>query len=193
MAGNAQVALSWNAVAEATSYTLKRSTTNGSGYQPVNTGASTSYTDTSPVNGTTYYYVVSTSNASGNSGNSAQASATPLSAAQAWRLANFSTIENTGNAADAADPDGDGTLNETEFRLGLDPKNGTSSFRATGTPTPSGFVLNWPFATGLTFQIRRSTTLVGSGELIGSVNGAGTFTDTNPPPGAAFYRIVLLP
>ncbi|MFC5472327.1 cellulose binding domain-containing protein, partial [Cohnella suwonensis] len=77
-AGNAQVALSWTASAGATSYTVKRATTSGGPYANVATGVTaTSYADTGLTNGTTYYYVVSASNAAGESVNSAQASATP--------------------------------------------------------------------------------------------------------------------
>ncbi|MES2920761.1 MAG: rhamnogalacturonan lyase B N-terminal domain-containing protein [Verrucomicrobiota bacterium] len=191
--GNAQVALSWNATAGAASYTVKRSLTSGSGYATLTTVAATGYTDTGLTNGTPYHYVVSASNAGGTSADSTQASATPLSAIQAWRLANFGSYDNTGDAADNADPDGDGTLNETEFRLGLDPKHGSSAFKASGAHTPAGFVLTWPSAAGLTFEIRRGSAPGAIGELIGSVTGIGTFTDTTPPPGAAFYRIVLLP
>ncbi|MES2657943.1 MAG: rhamnogalacturonan lyase B N-terminal domain-containing protein [Verrucomicrobiota bacterium] len=193
-AGNAQVALAWNATAGASGYQIKRATMSGGPYTSlVSHHISTAYIDTSVTNGSIYFYAITSVVSVAESARSTEATATPLSAVQIWRLANFGTIGNTGNAADASDPDGDGTLNETEFRLGLDPKNGNSSFKATGTRTPSGFVLHWPFAVGLTFQIRRGATLVGNGELIGTVNGAGTFTDTTPPPGTAFYRIVLMP
>ena len=77
-AGNAQVALSWNASTGATSYTVKRSTTMGTGYASVQTGITgTSYTNTMLTNGTTYYYVVRAVNAAGASGNCNEASATP--------------------------------------------------------------------------------------------------------------------
>lgn len=77
-AGNAQAALSWSASSGAASYTVLRSTTNGSGYAQVADGiAGTSYTDTGLVNGTTYYYVVKAVNSAGASGNSNQASVTP--------------------------------------------------------------------------------------------------------------------
>lgn len=80
--GNAQVSLSWNASAGAASYHVKRSTTNGG---PFNTTlaspTATTYSDTAVTNGTTYYYVVSAVNTAGESGNSAQASATPASPA----------------------------------------------------------------------------------------------------------------
>jgi len=77
-AGNAQAALSWNAVSGATSYTVKRSTTSGGPYTNVATNVTTlSYTNTGLTNGTTYYYVVSAVNATGESTNSAQVSVTP--------------------------------------------------------------------------------------------------------------------
>jgi len=77
-AGNAQVSLNWNASTGATSYNVKRSTANGGPFSAtLASPAVTNYMDTAVTNGTTYYYVVSAVNASGESGNSAQASATP--------------------------------------------------------------------------------------------------------------------
>ena len=78
-AGNAQVSLSWTASTGATSYNVKRSTTNGGPYTTVSSPAGTSYTNTGLTNGTTYYYIVTAVNANGESGNSNQASATPTS------------------------------------------------------------------------------------------------------------------
>ena len=69
--------MSWTASAEATSYTIKRSTTNGGPYADIATQAGITYTNTGLTNGTTYYYVVSASNTAGTSANSSQASATP--------------------------------------------------------------------------------------------------------------------
>ncbi|MFC5472155.1 glycoside hydrolase family 6 protein [Cohnella suwonensis] len=82
-AGNAQVALSWTASSGATSYTVKRATTSGGPYTNVAAGVTaTSYTNTGLTNGTAYYYVVSASNSTGESANSAQASATPSAGTQ---------------------------------------------------------------------------------------------------------------
>jgi fibronectin type 3 domain-containing protein len=77
--GNGQVSLSWNASSGASSYNVKRSTTSGGPYTTIATGVTaTNFTNTQLVNGTTYFFVVSAVNAAGESGNSNQASATPL-------------------------------------------------------------------------------------------------------------------
>src|SRR6266852_1033216 len=80
-AGNAQVAVTWTASAGATSYNVKRSTTSGSGYVRIGTSTAAAFTDMGLTNGTTYYYVVSGVNASGEGPNSSQVTATPVSAA----------------------------------------------------------------------------------------------------------------
>ena len=78
--GNQQVSLAWTASAGATSYNVKRAATNGGPYTTVASPAGTSYTDTTVTNGTPYYYVVTAVNAAGQSGNSNQATATPMAA-----------------------------------------------------------------------------------------------------------------
>jgi hypothetical protein len=75
--GNQQVSLAWIASSGATSYIVKRATSSGGAFSNIASPGTTSYTDTSVTNGTTYYYVVSAVNANGESGNSGQASATP--------------------------------------------------------------------------------------------------------------------
>ena len=109
-----------------------------------------------------------------------------------WQIANFGSVSSP-NAASNADPDGDGSSNLTEFRLGLDPVSGASSFTASGARSPGGFTLTWPSAAGLSFEVQRSTSLEGPWTVISTVVGAGSFTDPSPPTGRAFYRVVLLP
>jgi Glycoside hydrolase family 44/Fibronectin type III domain len=77
IAGDKQVALTWNASTGATSYNVKRSTTHGGPYATVNSPTGTSYTDMGLTDGTKYYYVVSAVNAGGESANSSEVSATP--------------------------------------------------------------------------------------------------------------------
>jgi len=63
------VSLNWTASTSTVSgYNVYRSTTSGSGYTKINSGlvSSVSYSDTTVVNGTTYYYVTTAVDASGN-------------------------------------------------------------------------------------------------------------------------------
>jgi fibronectin type 3 domain-containing protein len=80
--GNAQVALTWSASTGATSYTVKRSTTSGAETM-LASATTTAYTDSTAKNGTKYFYVVSATNATGESANSNEVSATPAAPAQA--------------------------------------------------------------------------------------------------------------
>jgi alpha-L-arabinofuranosidase len=75
-----QVALSWNASANASAYNLRRSIVDGGPYVLIASNLpGTGFTDLGLLNGTNYYYVVSATNAISGSGNSAQASARPVS------------------------------------------------------------------------------------------------------------------
>ncbi len=77
--GDAQVLLNWDLVTDADSYTVKRATTAGGPYTVIAENITeTSYLDTTIVNGTTYYYVVTAVNTSGESNPSNEASATPI-------------------------------------------------------------------------------------------------------------------
>src|SRR5215470_13366116 len=79
--GDTTVSLTWTAVSGATSYHVKRSTTSGSGYIQVGAPTAASFADSGLTDGTTYFYVVSALNSAGESGDSAQASATPAATA----------------------------------------------------------------------------------------------------------------
>jgi hypothetical protein len=76
-AGNSQISLTWTASTGATSYSVKRGTSNGGPYTQIATPAAASYMDSGLTNGTTYYYVVAAVNSVGTSANSSQAAATP--------------------------------------------------------------------------------------------------------------------
>ena len=78
--GHQQISLAWTASTGANSYNVKRAATNGGPYTTVASPAGTSYSDTTVTNGTTYYYVVTAVNATGESVNSNQATATPTAA-----------------------------------------------------------------------------------------------------------------
>jgi hypothetical protein len=80
-----------------------------------------------------------------------------------------------------------------EYRLGLDPKNGSSAFRA----VCSGHTLEWPSAPGIVFTVKRSFSLdANQWDEIGTVTGGSestaTFTDLASFV-KAFYRIEFRP
>jgi phosphatidylinositol-3-phosphatase len=78
-AGDAQVSLSWTAAGGATSYKIYRGTTPG-GESLLNFGISgTTYTDSTVLNGTIYYYKVAGANSNGDGPLSNEVSATPNS------------------------------------------------------------------------------------------------------------------
>ncbi|SMC72153.1 SPRY domain-containing protein [Sporomusa malonica] len=78
-AGDARVTLSWTTVIGATGYNVKRATTAGGPYTTIASNVTgPSYTDNAVTNGTTYYYVVTAITADSESGNSNEASATPI-------------------------------------------------------------------------------------------------------------------
>lgn len=76
--GAGQISLAWSAAGGATGYSVHRGTTASGPYTTQATNVvGTSYVDSAVVNGTTYYYVVSATNAEGESNDSNEASATP--------------------------------------------------------------------------------------------------------------------
>jgi fibronectin type 3 domain-containing protein len=80
-AGNAQVALSWTASGGATSYNIYRSTSTGGETLYKSAVTTTSFTDTSLTNGTTYYYQITAVNSAGESARSSEVSAVATAAA----------------------------------------------------------------------------------------------------------------
>lgn len=70
LSGDRQVKLYWNASAGADGYFVKRAQTSGGPYSVIIPVATTNYLDTDVVNGQIYYYVVTATNAAGESPNS---------------------------------------------------------------------------------------------------------------------------
>lgn len=105
---------------------------------------------------------------------------------QLWAEQN---IPDASLRGESADPDGDGTSNLTEFRLGLNPTGGSSFFAG----SLSGSTITWPAAAGIQFTVQRSTTL-GGWDNVATVTATGStasWTDPTPPTGKAFYRVVF--
>ena len=127
---SSQINLTWNAVTNATTYNVKRATTSGGPYSTIATGVTgTGYANTGLSASTSYCYVVSAVNTSGQSGNSTQASATPSVATAAFATPPTVTGNNAQLAVLGADISGEANL--------------TYSWSLTGTPpAPVTFTRN---------------------------------------------------
>ncbi len=124
----------------------------------------------------------------------------PLSAAEQWRLDYFGTTENSGTAADTADPNKDGETNLMEFATGQNPnaattRPGTLAKNATGlefTYTRS----KTAFDAGVIFSVEYSDTLaapwtsVGPGSVV--IDGAIQTVKATVPAGSGAKRFVRL-
>lgn len=196
--------LSWDAVPDATSYTVRYSTVSGGPYLTLASGlAATSLTHSGLSQGTSYHYVVTAANAHHESPLSDEFPATPDpvgAAIEDWRLAHFGTTADSGDAADDADPDGDGWTNLQEFVSGTDPNDPASVLKVTRMQADGNDIeLSFPTVEGKTYRLERSATLaVGSWTPVQEdIPGTGAEVQVNDPGGAGharrFYRIVVTP
>ncbi len=129
---------------------------------------------------------------------------------QSWRLQYFGTAQNTGNAADLANPAGDGVVNLVKYALGMNPDVNSQA----GLPvlSASGGALELKFnrnlsATDVTYYIQASDNMVTwttlatwaaggnswtqTGATVTDVNGAVTAVD-NTPIGSQPHRFLQL-
>ena len=133
--GNAQVSLTWTAASGAAGYTVARSTVNGGPYTAVKTNViGTSYTDTGLTNGTTYFYIVTATNAEGEGASSNQASATPAASTTPTTVTLTSVATQDGYVLESGETtNAGGSINSTAsttsaLRVGDD--NGDRQYKA---------------------------------------------------------------
>jgi len=176
-----QPVLSWWGSAYATGYNVKRSTTSGSGYATIASNVSTNtYTDTSTVPGTTYYYVVTAVTGSGETGASNEASAFVGTAVTA-RLKFDETSGTT--ASDATGNGWNGTLVNgatwTAGKIG----NGVnlSSSSSQYVSLPNGVVSSLSDCTISTWVYLNSNTAWSRIFDFGTPNATGSATQTSIP------------
>ena len=148
--------------------------------------------------GATWHYTVTAQGLTGAGQPSASASATTYTAAEKWRLAHFGTTSNSGDAADAADPDADGWTNHQEYVSGTTPDDPASllkisQMRAGG----NDMVLEFGTVSGRTYRLERSLTLEAGSwttvqdDIVGT-GGVIEVTDADAALHARrFYRIVV--
>ena len=102
---------------------------------------------------------------------------TPYTALQKWRYAYFGTVENSGNAADTADPDLDGVNNLGEFNASTNPTDATSLPAYTWNNLTSG---NWSQAANWTNGVAPTSNAACKLEFfVGQTLAAGNLTITN--------------
>jgi hypothetical protein len=113
-----------------------------------------------------------------------------------WRVVYFETDDNTGPAADTADPDGDGDTNIDEYAAGTDPTDPTDFLRAgLARRDAEGFAVTASGKAGRVYELQINADLVGDdwttvddvGPL--SADGPVELSDDEAPAGEGFYRI----
>ncbi|MCS6243868.1 MAG: right-handed parallel beta-helix repeat-containing protein [Opitutus sp.] len=193
------VALAWATITSTNAtvtYQVARSLFSNGPFTPLASSlTATFFNDTTTIPGTTYYYTVSATAAGDNGPTVTSATVTTWTALQSWRNATFGTIAATGNAADLADPDGDGISNLLEYALGLSPTTATPSGLPTSTVDSNGkLTLTFLRACSeVTYTVQGSSDLATWSDIAinpGTVSTSVTVTD-KPPIGATkrFLRL----
>lgn len=132
-AGNGEVSLNWVPSESTASYNIKRATLSGGPYNTVGSATALSWVDAGLTNGTTYYYVVSASNAGGESADSAEVSATPQPASlpSPWMDQDVGVaVQWSGDAGDVGWP-GSASFTAGSYKVsgsGIDIWNNADSF-----------------------------------------------------------------
>lgn len=120
------------------------------------------------------------------------------SAVEMWRWTHFATTANTGNAADNADPDGDGWNNAQEFISGTNPTDSTSMLKFSSTErSGNNVVLSFSTVSSKTYRVECSETMQPGSWLTveAGISGTGSAYQVTDLGGAAhaqrFYRLVV--
>ncbi|AHF92449.1 fibronectin [Opitutaceae bacterium TAV5] len=194
--GNTTATLTWAdgapahaAYAPASAYSVKRAASAEGPWTEIATGiTTTTFTDTGLVNGTEYHYIVTAMATGDKTADSASVSVVPaatLSLLEDWRQTHFGTTVNEGDAADTADPEGDGLSNLFEYALGLDPLLSDSTEAVTIGKSTDGQRLTLTFNRiadpDLTYTVEATSDLsAGTWETVftstGEENVAGSYT-----------------
>jgi choice-of-anchor C domain-containing protein len=119
---------------------------------------------------------------------------TPL---ETWRFTNFGNANDSGEAADLNDKDGDGANNREEYAAGTNPNDPADVFRVlSATRSGAAFRVTVPVKSDRSYTLLRGPSPSGpwssvtSTGLLGSA-GERTLEDPDPVPGSGFYRVAV--
>lgn len=195
--GSNQLTLNWTPGDGAKTYNVKRSSVTGGPYTTIASGiADTTYTDTSVVNGTPYYYVISSVGTSLESGTSLEGFGVPGASAFTWTYSPVdSSMSNASNWVEQTVPTSpailtfkvteDSTLNNdltnlSTSRIVFDTT--ATGYTISGNPINAGneIINNSSVAQALNTPIVMNSDLVTNANtqdivLGGAVSGAGNF------------------
>lgn len=119
---------------------------------------------TALTTGTGYSFNAYAINSAGTTYTTPVATFTTLTPQEAWRQTYFGITTNTGNAADLADPDGDGLTNLFEYVAGLVPTNSASRFSISAQPVTNQSgqkaIVFSPIVSGRTYVVKSSPALI---------------------------------
>ncbi|HWB04347.1 MAG TPA: choice-of-anchor tandem repeat GloVer-containing protein [Verrucomicrobiales bacterium] len=151
-------------------------------------GATAAYGSTTPENtiqpvsqsivglqpNTTYHFRIRATSVHGTSTGS-DATFTTSNNIASWRQSNFGTSNNTGDAADSADPDQDGVVNLAEYSFGMNPKVRDTALLPRPTYNGSILITSFNQPSGLTdieYSAEVSTNLQNWSSIADSGSGA---------------------
>jgi beta-glucanase (GH16 family) len=145
--GNGQVVLKWTLPEDATTHKVKRSLSSGGPYSVIASSVKgNQYTDTTVSNGTTYYYVVSASDSSGEGADSSEVSASPSANLSEFIVDNASSSGVTVTGTWATSSSTPGYYGTNYLHDGATGATGGKSVRfAPNLPTTSRYdvYINW--------------------------------------------------
>jgi hypothetical protein len=183
-AGGTQVVLNWSIAAGATNYNVKYSTTSGGPYTTIASLPTTSFTNTGLTSGVTYYYVVSAVNAAGESTNSSQVSATPMTPPVNLALNKPVTVSSTQSGYPGSNAV-DGNTGTRWSSASSDPQWIYVDLQATYNITEVD--LNWEAAYAKSFQIQVSSDAINWTNIYSTSTGTGGIQNLTGLSGTGRY------
>ncbi len=150
---------------------------------------------TSLLPNTTYHYSLRATSTYGTSTTTDATFTTPNNIS-GWRLQHFGTLSNTGNAANTADPDADGIINQLEYGFGMNPN--LRDPQLVPVPSYNGSVLIASFTApagvnDITYAAEVSTNLLNWSPIADSGSGlAHTFAAPFSSTGRNWMRLKVI-